>query len=49
MLFWKCIIGDVGTEAGLETTHTYQVASEKAHPDAHREEDGQPSLLFPGL
>lgn len=28
--------GDVGTEAGLETTHTYQVASGKVHPDAHR-------------
>lgn len=23
-------------EAGLETTHTYQVASEQVHPDAQR-------------
>lgn len=43
------MIGDVGTEACLETTHTYQVASEKAHPDAHREEDGRLSLPFLGL
>lgn len=32
--------GDVGTEAGLETTHTYQVASGQVHPDAQREEGG---------
>lgn len=32
--------GDVGTEAGLETTHTYQVASEQVHPDAQRGEGG---------
>lgn len=41
------MIGDVGTETGLETTHTYQVASGKIHPDAHRGVVGgtaQPSI-----
>lgn len=41
------MIGDVGTEAALETTHTYQVASGKVHPDAHR--GGHPDAHRGGL
>lgn len=41
VLFRKRMICDVSTEAGLETTHTYQVASGKVHPEGQRGEGGQ--------